>query len=156
AEYRRSSTAVIQRRDKRTLKLISSFTVDDHIGCIAATRGRLVAGNWDSRDLYQWDFAGRPIAWTPGGSNKRANPSAAGYQDMKFRGRLLIAWGVTSREEGVVDQLEWPSLRVVEQTRLGKTDKGVRYMNEGMTVRGKSLFLLPEDGPSRLFEFTLS
>ena len=33
--------------------------------------------------------------------------------------------------------------------------RGVPYTQEGMAVRGNRLFLLPEDGSSRLFEFQL-
>src|SRR5688572_6617490 len=47
AEYVRESTTLVQRRDKRTLALVSEFEVPDHIGCIAADK-TLVGGNWDS------------------------------------------------------------------------------------------------------------
>ena len=54
---------------------------------------------------------------------------------------------------GAVDWLEWPSLRLERRVHAGKTDRGVPYTNEGMAVREDRVFLLPEDGPSRLFEF---
>lgn len=146
AEYRRASTSVIQKRDKRTLELLASFPVPDHIGCIAAGRDRLIGGNWDSRDLYEWDLAGRLI-------QRRANPSKTSFQDMKRRGRYLIASGPTGPDSGAVEWLDWPSLRTVRSLTLGVTDKGVRYTNEGMTVRGEVIYVLPEDGASRLFSF---
>ena len=37
AVYRRDSTSVIQRRNKRTLEVEFQFAVHDHIGCIAVT-----------------------------------------------------------------------------------------------------------------------
>ena len=40
AEYRRASSAWIQKRDKATLALVAQFEVADHIGCVAACRRR--------------------------------------------------------------------------------------------------------------------
>src|ERR1043166_5172401 len=58
AEYRARSSAVVQRRSKRTLALESQFDVADHIGCLAAGPNFLVGGNWDSRLFYFWDRRG--------------------------------------------------------------------------------------------------
>jgi hypothetical protein len=148
AEYKRASTSVIQKRDKRTLALVASFPVADHIGCIAAGHGRLIGGNWDSRELYEWDRTGKQLA-------RVTNPSRTSYQDMKRRGAYLIASGPTGPSAGLVEWLQWPSLRMVRSLRVGKTDRDVRYTNEGMTVRGRRIHFLPEDGPSRLFTFRL-
>src|SRR5690606_19073752 len=54
AEYKPSSSADIQRRNAESLELESSFTVGDHIGCIAASSDRLIGGNWDSEIFYTW------------------------------------------------------------------------------------------------------
>jgi hypothetical protein len=35
------------------------------------------------------------------------------------------------------------------------TDKGRVYTAEAMALEGNDLYLLPEDGPSRLFHFVL-
>ncbi len=148
AEYKRASSSVIQKRDKRTLALLASFPVADHIGCIAAGRGRLIGGNWDSRELYEWDMSGKFL-------NRVTNPSKTSHQDMKRRGNYLVASGPTGPLAGLVEWMEWPSLRVVRSLRVGKTDRDIRYANEGMTVRGRRLYFLPEDGPSRLFLFRL-
>ena len=51
AEYRPHSTSVIQKRSKRTLGIGASFTVLDHIGCVAVTPHYLIGGNWDPRVL---------------------------------------------------------------------------------------------------------
>src|SRR5262249_15328960 len=61
AEYQRQSSAVIQRRSKRTLEVEDSFPVPDHIGCIAVNSEYVVGGNWDSRDFYLWDHRGKLI-----------------------------------------------------------------------------------------------
>ena len=68
AEYRRQSSAVIQRRDKRTFAVKQQFEVADHIGCVAVNQDVIVGGNWDSRDLYVWDRSGKLL-------NKIANPT---------------------------------------------------------------------------------
>jgi alpha-L-fucosidase len=86
AEYRPASRAVIQRRSKKTLELISSFEAPDHIGCIARTPEGLIGGNWDSRKFYTWttDGAQRSVV---------DNPHALRIQDMKYRDGLIVAAG---------------------------------------------------------------
>ena len=77
AEYHRGGKTTMQRRDKRTLALRSSFVVDDHIGSVAAGANGLVGGNWDSLLLYEWTRGGRML-------RRRENPARAAYQDMKI------------------------------------------------------------------------
>jgi len=146
AEYRLASSSVIQKRNLRTLELESQFAVADHIGCIAAAPDVLIGGNWDTRELYFWDRTGRLV-------RKAANPTANRYQDMKFAGSQLVASGLLPDGSGAIDWLEYPSLRLLRRVAMGRTSRGIAYTNEGMTVRGNRVFLLPEDGPSRLFEF---
>ena len=73
--------------------------------------------------------------------------------DLKFVNGKLVGGGLLPGKVGAVDWLEWPSFRLEKRVTAGRTDRGVPYTNEGMAVRGDRLFLLPEDGPSRLFEF---
>ena len=61
AEYRKDSTATIQKRSKQNLALESQFRVDDHIGAVAVTPDGIVGANWDARFLYVWDRNGRQI-----------------------------------------------------------------------------------------------
>ncbi len=51
--------------------------------------------------------------------------------------------------------LSEPSLKLIRRITLGLTSRAVPYTNEGMALRGNRLLLLPEDSPSRLFEFRL-
>ena len=148
AEYRRNSTSLIQRRDKQTLNLLSEFDVPDHIGCIAMTPDALIGGNWDAREFYVWDHAGRII-------RKVANPTQAAYQDMKFIDGEMVASGLLPDKSGAIDWLELPSFRLLRRISAASTDRGIPYTNEGMTIRNGRLYLLPEDGPSRLFSFPL-
>lgn len=148
AEYRRNSTSVIQRRDKQSLGLLSQFEVSDHIGCIAAMPDALIGGNWDSREFYVWNHAGRL-------TKRITNPTAAAYQDMKFVNGQLVASGLLPGKAGAIDWLKFPTFELLKRISAGSTDRGVPYTNEGMTLRNGRLYLLPEDGPSRLFIFTL-
>lgn len=148
AEYRRNSTAVIQRRDKTTLEVTSQFQVPDHIGCVAVEGDTVVGGNWDSRELYVWNRRGEL-------QRKLANPSSAAYQDMKFNAGRLVASGLLPGRAGVVDWLDFPSLVLNRRLPLGKTDRGDSYAREGMAIQKGRLYFLPEDGPSRLFSFEL-
>ena len=146
AEYQRDSSSLVQRRHKRTLELQSEFLVEDHIGCVAAG-ATLIGGNWDSRILYEWTRAGREL-------RQRPNPTRNAYQDLKRVGDRWVASGKLSKDEGAIDWLD-DSLVLVKRLATGKTDRGVLFTNEGMAIRDGTLYLLPEDGPSRLFVFKL-
>jgi hypothetical protein len=148
AEYRRASTSVIQKRNAGTLELEGEFAVADHIGCVAASTKVLVGANWDSRDFYVWDWSGRLLRKLP-------NPTQNAYQDMKFADGRLVASGLLPDRSGAIDWLEYPSLRLLRRMTAGPTSRGLQYTSEGMAVRGSRLLLLPEDSPSRLFEFQL-
>lgn len=146
AEYDRDGPTTVQRRDKKTLELISSFTVDDHIGCIAASPEGLIGGNWDSRILYRWTFDGGEIA-------RSANPHATSYQDLKWADGRLLGSGGQGRSVGAIDWLDPNGYGLVRRIAAHRTDRGVSFTNEGMALRGGTLYLLPEDDPSRLFAF---
>jgi beta-lactamase class A len=147
AEYKPNSSAVIQRRNRDTLALESEFEVPDHIGCVAASGERLYGGNWDSRTLYTWDAAGRPL-------EKRLNAAGTSYQDLKFVNGSLVGSGLRG-SEGAVDFLDPATLRLNRRIRAGRTSRGVLLTHEGMSISGDRLYLLPEDGPSRLFIYRL-
>jgi hypothetical protein len=148
AEYRRESSATIQRRNAKTLELEGQFEVGDHIGCVAAGAEGLIGGNWDSRIFYVWERSGKLL-------RKVENSTPNGYQDLKFAGGQLVGGGLLPGRVGAIDWMEWPSLKLVKRMEAGKTNRGVPFTNEGMAVGAGRLWLLPEDGPSRLFEFRL-
>lgn len=147
AEYDRDGPTTVQRRDKRTLALLGAFTVEDHIGCIAATNGYLVGGNWDSRLLYRWSRSGRELS-------RLQNQRNTAYQDIKIVNGRLVAAGVVSREEGAIEWLSMDDYSLISRIQVGKTNRGALYTREGMACRGGRIYLLPEDDPSRLFVFT--
>jgi hypothetical protein len=148
AEYRRASSSVIQKRNLRTLELEYQFDVADHIGCIAATPEVLIGANWDSRDFYIWDRKGQLL-------RKISNPTPNAYQDLKFVDGQLVASGLLPGRNGAIDWLDYPAFHLVRRVTVGQTSRGVPYTSEGMAVRGDQLYLLPEDSPSRLFQFHL-
>jgi hypothetical protein len=140
---------VVQKRSIGSLNLEYKFDVADHIGCIAAVPGVLIGANWDSRDFYVWDRTGRLLRKVP-------NPTANAYQDIKFVDGHLVASGLLPGRKGAIDWLEYPSLNLIRRVTVGQTSRGVPYTSEGMAVRGDRLFLLPEDSPSRLFQFSFT
>jgi hypothetical protein len=148
AEYRRDGSSIVQKRNKRTLKIEFQFTVADHIGCIAVTPTELIGANWDARHLYVWAFDGTL-------QKKMANQAGNAIQDMKFVNGQLVAGGLLPDKSGAIDWIEYPGLKLVRRVLAGKTDRGVAYTHEGLAVANGRLWLLPEDGPSRLFAFDL-
>lgn len=146
AEYDRDGPTSVQRRNKHTLALESSFEVKDHIGCIAAGRQGLAGGSWGSRTIYLWTRTGME-RW------KKSNPSGTQYQDLKFDGELLVGSGNTDKTAGAVEWILLPNLQIVRRLVAGVTERGQPYTHEGMALRDGRLYLLPEDAPSRLFEF---
>lgn len=148
AEYRKESTAAIQRRNARTLALEQSFTVPDHIGAVTAVPEGILGVNWDAKDLYVWDRSGKLLRRMP-------NSTGIAFQDIKYADGQLIGGGLLPDKTGAVGWFTWPGLQSVRQLPAGKTDRGVPYTNEGMAVRNGKLWLLPEDEPSRLFMWPL-
>lgn len=148
AEMRPNSSAVIERIDKRTLSIKRQIPVADHIGCVAVAGRNLIAGNWDSRLLYVLDQDGKQVRIVP-------NPFPTRYQDMKFVDDQLVASGLLTSEDGTIDWIAWPSMRLLASRHAGAADSGKGYTSEGMAVKGRDVYLLPEDGPSRLFHFRI-
>ncbi len=149
AEYRSHSSSVIQKRDQKTLQITFQFPVDDHIGCVAVTPEYLIGGNWDSREFYIWDHAGKMVRKIP---NKTDNA----YQDLKFDSSYLVASGMLTGHTGAIDWLILPSLDLSRRVRAGYTDQQMPLTREGMAIHQDQLLLLPEDEPSRVFFFRRS
>lgn len=155
AEMRAGSSAVLREIDRDTLKVRRTIRVADHIGCLAANGHTLVGGNWDSRQLYIFDLDGK----VP--TRIVANPSATHFQDIKFRNGQLVAGGSRTWLSGTVDWIDWPTLKVTRSIRAGAIGpvrpfgRGGPFTGEGMTIEGRDLYVLPEDGPSRVFHFRL-
>ena len=154
AEYKATSSALIQKRNKRTLALEAQFAVADHIGCIAVHGEHLIGGNWDSREFYVWDKQGKLL-------RKVAPTAGNAYQDLKVWNGQLVASGLlsannTAGSRAAVDFLELPSMRLLRRLEPGDTDTGSPLTREGMAVFENRLWLLPEDGASRLFVVPLA
>lgn len=149
AEYKASSSAVLMEIDKRTLTVRRKISVADHLGCVAMSGRGLVAGNWDSRLFYVFDRRGRQVRVVK-------NPYPTRYQDLKFQRGRLVGSGALGPKAGAIDWLAWPSLTLVDSRAAGATDRGIRYTEEGMALKGTDLYLVPEDGPSRMFRFKLT
>ena len=62
---------------------------------------------------------------------------------------------------GAVDWIDWPSMKVTRTLRAGAigpirpVGRGGPYTGEGMAIEGRDLYVVPEDGPSRMFHFKL-
>lgn len=155
AEMRPDSSAVLVEIDADSLHVRRKIRVADHLGCVAAFGRTLVAGNWDSRRLYVIDLD------DPARMRAVPNPSPTHYQDIKFVDGQLVAAGNLTPWSGTVDWLDWPSLTVKRTLRAGAIGpirpfgRGGPYTGEGMAIEGRDLYVLPEDGPSRLFRFRL-
>jgi hypothetical protein len=149
AEYKPNSTGVLEEIDKKSLTVRRRIFVADHLGCVAVSDRTLVAGNWDSRLLYVFDRNGRQIRVVE-------NPSRTRFQDIKFADGKLVGSGDLTSRAGAIEWFAWPSLKPLAIRHSGTTDRGNSYTREGMALHGPDLFLVPEDGPSRLFHFKLT
>ena len=149
AEMRPNSSATLEEIDTDTLQIRRRIHVADHLGCVAVSGDTLIAGNWDSRLLRVFDLrSGKQVRAVP-------NPSATAYQDIKLVGGQLVASGVVTPFSGTIDWIDLPSMKLARTVRTGVTDRARPYTGEGMALKGRELFLVPEDGPSRLFHFRL-
>ena len=90
---------------------------------------------------------------------RRRRPSWSTQPDgERLPGHQVRRWspgrlGPTPRT-GAIDWLDYPSLRLIRRVTVGQTSRGVPYTSEGMAIRGDRILLLPEDSPSRLFQFS--
>jgi hypothetical protein len=155
AELKPKSTAVLVEIDTETLRVRRKIPVADHLGCVAASGSSLVAGNWDSELLYIFDLN------DDARTRIVPNPSPTRYQDMKFVDGQLVAGGSLTLWSGAVDWIDWPSMKLRRTLRAGAIGpirplgRGGPYTGEGMAIDGRDLYVVPEDGPSRLFHFRL-
>jgi len=151
AEYRPKSRSVIQRRRIETFEMTSSFAVPDHIGAVAVGSDRLYLANWDARTIYEYSFDGKLI-------RARANATAHRFQDLKMRYGVLVGSapaGNGKKGGGAVVWMDPETLAVTGVRRVGRTDRGVPLVQEGLELRDGRVYLLPEDTPSRVFVYGL-
>jgi hypothetical protein len=155
AEMKPNSSAVLVEIDKDSMQIRRKILVEDHLGCVAASDHMLIAGNWDSRLLYIFDLTNTaPVRTVP-------NPTRTHYQDMKLVGNQLVAGGSLTGRSGTIDWFDWHTMRLLRTLRTGATDRtgllrpATAYTGKGMKLDGRDLYLVPEDGPSRMFHFRL-
>lgn len=147
AEMTPNSSATLEEIDADSLQIRRKIHIADHLGCVAASDSILIAGNWDSRLFHVFDLrSGKQVRVVP-------NPFATRYQDIKLIDNQLVAGGYVTPLSGTIDWIDWPSMTLVRTARAGVTDRARLYTGEGMALKGRDLFLVPEDGPSRLFHF---
>ncbi|MGH1558879.1 DUF6454 family protein [Caulobacter segnis] len=149
AEYKANSSAVLIEIDKETLTVRRKIAVADHIGCVAASAkrsGRRQLGQPPALCVRPPGPAGpgdqQPLADPLPGHEVRAGPAGRlrGARPRGRRHRLVCL---------AVDE-------IVDSRAAGATDRGIRYTEEGMALQGRDLYLVPEDGPSRMFRFKLT
>lgn len=150
AEYRPKSKSRIERRSIETFELLSAFEVPDHIGAVALGTDRLYLVNWDARQFYEYSLDGKLL-------RVRDNPAGHRFQDLKYRYGTLIGSAPSreGRSGGAVVWMDPETLAVIEVRQVGRTDRGVSLVNEGLDIRDGRAYLLPEDTPSRVFVFDL-
>lgn len=155
AEPRADSTAVLLALDVQTMRVVRRIAVADHLGCVAARGTMLVAGNWNSRRFHVIDRD------HPEHARIVANPFPTAYQDMKFIGTHLVAGGTQTLWSGTLDWIDWPHLALEQSLHAGTLGpirpigRGGAFTGEGMAIEGRDVYLLPEDGPARVFHFVL-
>lgn len=155
AELKPKSSAILVEVDADSLQIRRKIHFADHLGCVAASGTALVAGNWDSELLYIFDLSNNARVRTV------PNPSSTRHQDMKFVDGQLVAGGSLTLWSGAVDWIDWPSMKLRRTLRAGAIGpvrplgRGGPYTGEGMAIEGRDLYVIPEDGPSRLFHFRL-
>ena len=156
AEMKANSSSVLVEIDKDSLQIRRKIRVADHLGCVAASGQTLVAGNWHSRLLYIFDLSNAEPVRTV------QNPTRTRYQDMKLVGNQLVAGGSLTDRRGTIDWIDLPSMRLQRTLQTGvATSAGIysqarSYSGEGMALEGRDIYLVPEDGPSRMFHFRLN
>lgn len=139
AEYKRQSRAMVYGLDPDTLKIRTSFPVDDHIGAVASDGKKLIYGvNWDALNFYTWDIDGRQL-------NKVDSPTLMAYQDIKYFGGKLLCSGHKD-DVSAVDIIDPESWTLIKRFDLPRDKWKSTLTREGMAFDG-NLYFLPDDGP---------
>lgn len=155
AEMKRNSSTVLIEIDADSMQVRRRIPVADHLGCVAASASSLIAGNWDSKMLYIFDLTNAvPMRVVP-------NPSSTRYQDMKLVDGQLVASGPLSGRSGSIDWIDLPTMQLTRTLRTGPTSpdsffgRARPYTGKGMALQGRELYVVPDDGPSRMYHFQL-
>lgn len=155
AEYRPRSTSTILKLDPMSLATQASFTIDDHIGCLAVVdNGEILAANWDARTFHRLGTDGKKLG-------ELANPRPARYQDLKTLGGQIVASGtelVDGQQIPVVDRLHPKTLALVSRWQPTGTLRtgGNNFCREGCAIYDGQLLLMPEDGPqTTIYRFAI-
>jgi hypothetical protein len=122
-----------------TLKIDTSFAVNDHIGAVASNGKNLLYGvNWDALNFYTWDIEGRRL-------NKVDSPTKMAYQDIKYFDGILLCSG---HKDGfcVIDIIDPESWVLIRRIDLPEDKWKSTLTREGMAFDG-DFYFLPDDGP---------
>lgn len=155
AEMRPDSSTVLVEIDATSLQVRRKIHVADHLGCVAASGHMLVAGNWDSRLLYFFNLKDEKA------TRIVPNPSTTHFQDMKFVDGQLVGGGNLTLWSGTVDWIDPQSMKIARTLQTGAVGpvrpfgRGGPLTGEGMAIEGRDIYVVPEDGPSRVFHFRL-
>lgn len=139
AEYKRESRTIIYGIDPDSLKILKSFSVDDHIGAVASDgKNHLYGVNWDALCFYMWNLNGNQ-------TNKVDSPTSMAYQDIKyFDGKLLCSGHKGGNS--VIDIIDPESWTLIKRINLPEDGWKKTLSREGMAFDG-NLYFLPDDGP---------
>ncbi|MBI3413899.1 MAG: hypothetical protein HY043_01055 [Verrucomicrobia bacterium] len=161
----------------RPLKAEFEFPVNDHIGAVAVSAGRkLVFGaNWDTEQVYVWDFDGRLQRTLEGpelesrglgvvsGANGRAGLAV---QDWKMIGDRLFASGLFggigavpgSPQSQLNTYSRFPEPGFQQKSIWLPKQDGTELAQEAMAISNGRLYFLPDDlgASNRIFRVPLS
>ena len=159
------------------LKPDFEFPVDDHIGALAVSVDRqLVFGaNWDTEQVYVWDFKGRLQRTLTGDELKArglgvvAGPegrAGLAVQDWKFIENRLFASGLFrapspaagSTENRLISYADFLAMDFQPRTVKLPRQKGIMLAREAMAIAEGRVYFLPEDlgASNRLFRVSLA
>jgi len=152
AEYRPHSNSRVLCLDPQTLAPRSSFEVEDHIGALAAPGDRLVGLNWDAKEIYLWDQAGREL-------DRGKSPFGVAYQDckavdpgtvlcsgLKSVGKIFFQRGVVDRIQ--VDPNSVAGFRLLERSLVQeRSSAGHLLSREAMDFYHGMFYFIPDDFP---------
>lgn len=140
AQYRPGGATRILAVSAATLAIVQRLHVDDHVSLLAADgRGRLYGTDWDSQFFYAWDAEGHRLL------QRFRTPTGVAYQDCEHRDGQLICGGYRDGA-GTIDVIDPHRQAVVRRLRVGKTERGRPLTREGLSVHGRTVYLLPEGG----------
>ncbi len=162
AEYHpEPATSTVMCVDVDSMNMRSQFSVNDHIGAVAASSDRIFGANWDAKIFYVWDWWGNEKGRGP-------SPTGVAYQDCEYMEPDHLLCGGVSAYPGLIRKRAHLDLIKINGDDVSKWKLKKRVVvyrpypsapamtREGFCYNNGKFYFMPQDFPDpTLYEYSI-